>query len=78
MEEQKNNMFHFEQIGLYDSVFGKRVIMYWENRGTLDYSPMNGFMVGTENYIFLERGKPHLSKNVLQHQFIVHCECCAG
>ena len=25
---------------------------------------MNGFMVGIENYILLERGKRHLSKNV--------------
>ncbi len=47
-----------------DSVFGKRVLMYWENRRTPDDSQMNGFMVGIGNYIFLERGKPHLSKNV--------------
>ncbi len=46
-----------------DSVFGKRVLTYWENRGTPDCSQMNGFMIGIENYIFLERGKPHLSKN---------------
>ncbi len=48
----------------FDSVFQKRVLTYWENRTTLDYSQMNGFMVGIENYIFLESGKPHLSKNV--------------
>ena len=48
----------------YDSVFGKRVLTYWENRGTSDYSHMNGFMVGIENYIFLERRNPHLSRNV--------------
>ena len=47
-----------------DSVFGKRVLTYWENMGTPDYSQMNVFMVGIENYIFLERGKPDLSKNV--------------
>ena len=47
-----------------DSVFGKRVLTYWENRGTSDYSKMNGFMVGIGYYIFLERGNPHLSKNV--------------
>ncbi len=57
------------QTGTYvsntpDSVFGKRELTYWENRATPDYKLMNGFMVGIENYIFLERGKPHLSKNV--------------
>ncbi len=41
---------------VYDSVFGKRVLMYWENRGTPDYSQMNGFIEVIENYIFLERG----------------------
>ena len=50
-------------LSIYDSVFGKRVLTYWENRGTPDYSQMNGFMAGIEDYIFLERGKPHLSKN---------------
>ena len=49
---------------LYDSVFGKRVLMYWENRETPDYCQMNWFIGGIENYIFLERGKPNLSKNV--------------
>ncbi len=38
---------------IYDSVFGKRVLTYWENRGTPDYNQMIGFMVGIENYIFL-------------------------
>ncbi len=47
-----------------DSVFGKRVLTYWENRGTPEYSQVNGFTVGIENYIFLQRGKPYLSKNV--------------
>ena len=41
------------------SVFGKRVLTYRENRGTPDYSHMNGVIVGIENYIFLKRGKPH-------------------
>ncbi len=49
---------------LNDSVFGKRVLTYWENRGTPDYREMNGFRVGIENYIFLERRKPNLFKNV--------------
>ena len=49
---------------IFDSVFGKRVLTYWKNRGISDYSQMNGLMEGIENYIFLERGKPHLSKNV--------------
>ena len=49
-------------LEINDSVFGKIVLMYWENRGTVDYSQMNGFMVGIENYIILEREKPHLSK----------------
>ncbi len=47
-----------------DSVFAKRVPTYWENRGTLNYSQMNGFMAGIEKYIFLEREKPNPSKNV--------------
>ncbi len=41
--------------------------MYWEvwgNMGNLDYSQMNVFIVAMENYVFLERGKSHLSKNV--------------
>ena len=38
--------------------------MYWKNIGTPDYSYMNEIIVGIENYIFLEKGKPHLSKNV--------------
>ena len=50
--------------GSFDSVLGKRVLTYWENRGNGDYNKMNGFMVGMENYTFLERGNPHLSKNV--------------
>ena len=48
----------------FDSVFGKRVLTYWENRGTPGCDQMDGFMIAIENYIFLERGKPHLSKNV--------------
>ncbi len=48
----------------YDSVFGKRVLTYWENEGTPDYNQINGLKVGIENYMFLERGKQHLSKNV--------------
>ncbi len=31
----------------FDSIFGKRVLTYWENRGNPDYSQMNGFMVGS-------------------------------
>ena len=27
----------------YDSIFGKRVLKYWENRGTPHYSQMNEF-----------------------------------
>ena len=49
---------------LYDSVFGKRVLTYWENRGNLDYHQMNVFMVDNENYILLEREESHLSENI--------------
>ena len=38
----------------YDSVFGKRVLMYRENRGNPGYSHMNVFIVSMENYTFLE------------------------
>ncbi len=31
--------------------------MYWENRGTPDYSKMNGFVIGIENNIFFEKRK---------------------
>ncbi len=47
-----------------DSVFGKRVLTYWENRGNLDDSQMNVLIVPMGNYIFLERGRSHLSKNI--------------
>ncbi len=53
-----------ESNSILDSIFGKRVLTYWENRGTPDYNQMNALMVGIANYIFLERGKSHLSKNV--------------
>ncbi len=48
----------------YDSVFGKGVLTYWENRGNLDYHQTNVFTVAIENYIFLERRESHLSENV--------------
>ncbi len=44
-------------VRTYDSLWGERVLTYWERRGTPDYRQMNGFMVGTENYIFSERRK---------------------
>ena len=59
----KNNRLDYITF-LYDSVFGKRVLTYWENRGTLDNSHLNDYIVGVEKYIFWEREKPHLSKNV--------------
>ena len=51
-------------ININDSVFGKRVLMYWENRGNLNYHQMNVFMAAMENYTFLERGEPNLSENI--------------
>ncbi len=53
-----------DHLTTYDSVFGKRVLMYWENRGNLKYHQMNVFMAAMRNYIFLERGEPHLSENI--------------
>ncbi len=47
-----------------DSVFGKRVLTYWENRVNLDYHQMNLFTVTMENYIFLEKAEPKLSENI--------------
>ena len=44
-----------------DSVFGKKALNYW---GTSYYNQINRFMVGIKNDVSLERGKPHLSKNV--------------
>ncbi len=38
----------------YDSVYGKRVLPYWENRRNLD-----GLIVPMENYVFLERWSYH-------------------
>ncbi len=49
---------------IYDSVFGKRVLIYLENRGTPEDSNMNGFRIGIENYTFSKRGKPHIFKNI--------------
>ncbi len=48
----------------FDSVFGKRVLTYWENRGNLNLHQMNVFIVAMENYIFLERGESHLFENI--------------
>ena len=53
---------------LNDSIFAKRVLTYWDDN---DYSQMNGFMEGIENYIFLEKGKPHLSINVYSFQWVL-------
>ncbi len=52
------------QLEICDSVFGKRVLTYGENRRNPDHSQMNGFIVGVGNYIFLEREKPTLSRYV--------------
>ncbi len=49
---------------IYDSVFGKRVLTDWENKGNLDYHQMNVFTVAMENYIFLKRRGSPLSENV--------------
>ncbi len=38
-----------------DSIFAKRVLKYWENRGNPGYSHMNAFMIHMEDYTFLER-----------------------
>ncbi len=40
---------------LYDCVFGKRVLTYWENKGNPGYNHMNVFKATMENYIFSER-----------------------
>ncbi len=54
-----------------DSVLGKRVLTYWENRGNLYYHWMNVFIVAMKNYIFLERGESHLSKKyIVFHGYI--------
>ncbi len=49
---------------IYDSVFRKRVLTYCENRGNLKYYQMDIFIATMKNYIFLDRGEPHLSKNI--------------
>ena len=53
---------------IYDYIFGKRVLPYWEPliRGTPDYSPMTAdWIYGRHrNYTFSERGNHHLTKNV--------------
>ncbi len=62
LRQEKMHKQHAEVT--YDSVLVKRILTYLENRGNLDYSHMNVFTVAMENYIFLERRQPHLSKNV--------------
>ncbi len=47
----------------YDSVLGKRVLTYQENRGNPAYSHMNVFIVPTENYTFLKGSDLPLFKN---------------
>ncbi len=49
---------------LVDSVLGKRVLMYWENRGMSDYRHMKVFIVAMDN-IFLQRVESHLSENAI-------------
>ncbi len=57
--------FHVNQsLATNDSVLGKRVLMYWKNRGHTDYIYINAFTVPTESYIFLERWGLSLSKNI--------------
>ncbi len=45
-------------------IIGKRVLTYRENRGNLEYSEINVSIVAMKNYVFLERGRSRLSKNV--------------
>ncbi len=47
----KNRFFIYHPL-TYDSVFGKRVLTYWEHRGNLNYHQMNVFTVAMENYIY--------------------------
>ncbi len=49
---------------IIDSVLGKKVLTYWEIWGNPNCSQTNLFSVSMANYIFLERERPHLSKNI--------------
>ncbi len=60
-------------LSSYDFVFGKRVLTYWENRGTSDCNHMNGFMVGIENYWLLYQ---HELKSGYLRKFVVHKRKC--
>ncbi len=46
-----------------DSVLGKRVLTYWENRGYINHCHLNIPTVPIENYAFLERTDLLLFKN---------------
>ncbi len=50
-----------------DSVFGKRVLTYWENRENFNYHQVNVFIEDMEKYIFLERGQGcHILEKILE------------
>ena len=62
--EKKKTYIDNSKAFSFDSIFGKRVLTYWENRGNPYYHQMNVFRVSMENYMFLERGESYLSKNI--------------
>ncbi len=51
-------------ISPYDSVFGKRVLTYWEIRRDINNCHLNAPTVPIENYTFLERRDFLIFKNV--------------
>ena len=58
------NMFSWQHcIFIYHSVFAKKVLAYWENRGTPGYSYMDVLTVPMESYTFLESRDLPLFKN---------------
>ncbi len=54
-----------------DSVFGKRVLTYWGNRGSLNYHQMNVFIVAMHGklYIFGKRRISPFRKYIVFHGY---------
>ena len=54
---------------IYDFVFAKRVLTYWENRGNRGNSHMNVFIIHGNLYIFGKVGFSPLQKYIVFHSY---------
>ena len=62
---------------LYDSVLGKRVLTYCENRGNINHCHLNVPTVSMGNYTFLERRDfPLFKKCIACHGYLGAVQKC--